>query len=243
MARVVASLQEMPHIDEILVWNNTPEETLDLPGALVFRAPKNFGCFPRFAVATVAKNDLLWFQDDDLLLSPTQFQTIADSHARAPDRIHGAFGCNVGPDRTYSSDLVYGEVDMVLGRAFMCSKALLAFALSPPAVPTMPREDDIHFSLQCRRRHVAVDIGPVIDLGSRDEHANFLKPGHLESRHAAGATCLSYAEAHPSEAELRRQLLAVETELAQAREQLSSRSVRAVQAMVRRARALRARLP
>ena len=54
---LVESLRRIPHIQEIFVWNNNPDVTLQLPEATVFQAPRNFHCLARYCLVPLARFD------------------------------------------------------------------------------------------------------------------------------------------------------------------------------------------
>jgi hypothetical protein len=188
---VVESIRSFNGVDEVIVWNNNGAEPLTVHGATVINAPRNFGCFARFTAATLAKHENLWFQDDDLILTPDQFDLIRAAYAFDKERLYGAFGRRLRSGQYVAEDCS-GEVDIILGRTTMCHKALLHHAFEMPAAVATPREDDIHFSLQNRRKHFALDVGPINDLGLLDTKGASLQPNHLESRQAAVDTCFRY---------------------------------------------------
>jgi hypothetical protein len=197
LSRIVDTLHSFGNIDEIFVWNNAPEVDLKLGSdAIIFASPLNFGCFARFAVAALASNDNLWFQDDDLLVSAEQFKLLQGAYALDKSRLYGAFGRNLVNGRYEPVD-AFGQVDIVLGRTIMMNRGLLHHAFEPPAAQYVPREDDIHLSLQCRRKHFAVRIGPVVDMGSADPHALSLDPQHLQFRQDAVDRCLRHFALQP----------------------------------------------
>ena len=231
---IVRRLREIEQVREVLVWNNDPDRRLDLPGAQVVQAPRNFMCFARYALAPLARYDNIWFQDDDLLLRPHQFGALLAEYAKDPSRIVGCRGRNLENGR-YRAEDVYGEVDIVLGQAMMFHRSLLqhAFAslgtLPPPTV-----EDDIAFSLSLRRKHLAVNVEPFEDLGMCDEAALHRKPEHYARRQEAVER---YASLPAAASSCQEKLRAAEAELEKLRaahRQLStSATVRRAEAMKR----------
>ena len=182
---LVRELRQIPQIGEVLVWNNNPAQRLDLPGATVIEAPRNFTCLPRYCLVPLARFDHIWFQDDDLLIRPRQFAALLAAYAKDPSRIYGCRGRNLREGKYVFAD-AYGEVDIVLGQTMMFHRRLLREAFAalgelPP--PTM--DDDIAFSLSCRRRHLAVNVEPIEDLGMSDGAALHLQPQHGAKRQAA----------------------------------------------------------
>ena len=67
---IVDCLQQFPFIDEILVWNNNPSKQLSPEGknVRVINALENKICFGRFQCAKLAKNELIYVQDDDAIV-------------------------------------------------------------------------------------------------------------------------------------------------------------------------------
>jgi hypothetical protein len=185
LPRIVAELARFRPIDEIIVWNNNPEARLDLPGATVINSPRNFLCFPRYCMAPLASNETIWFQDDDLLLTGGRIESVRAAYLADTSRIYGIVGRDI-VNGLYSADDVYGECDIVLGRAMLFHRRLLHHAFEPfGALPPDIREDDIIFSMASPGRHFAVDVAFVEDLGSADEAAIWRRPGHFERRQRA----------------------------------------------------------
>jgi hypothetical protein len=181
---IVEALHAIPHIREIIVWNNDPEVTVDAPGALVFNAPKNYGCFPRYCVAPLAAYDNLWFQDDDICVHADQFELVRRRYVEDGGRIYGFRGRVIENGRYVMAD-VYGEVDIVIGQTMMFHRSLLSAVFRvigklPPIV-----EDDIAFCLSVGRKHYAVHAGTLHNLGMEDAVALHTRPGHAQRRQAA----------------------------------------------------------
>ncbi|HUJ24896.1 MAG TPA: hypothetical protein VLW85_02680 [Myxococcales bacterium] len=231
---IVRSLQEVPQVREILVWNNDASRRLEVPGATVVNAPRNFMCLARYGLTPLARHDNIWFQDDDLVLRPDQFAALLDAYARDPSRIYGARGRNLR-DGHYVFEDAYGDVDIVLGQTMMFHRSLLRHAFETLGAVSAPIvEDDIVFSLSCRRKHVAVNVEPLQDLGMSDDAALFRLPGHAERRQAAVDRVLAHIAAQPQP---EREIAALRGELEQLRAahaQLSgSATVRAANAVKR----------
>jgi glycosyltransferase involved in cell wall biosynthesis len=70
MQRIVNSLQSYEFIDEILVWNNNPDINLSLQGdkVKVIHASENTLCLGRFLCAKQARNEVIYVQDDDVIV-------------------------------------------------------------------------------------------------------------------------------------------------------------------------------
>lgn len=185
LGRIIDELQRTPLIAEIMLWNNNPEVRLDFPGVTVINSPRNFLCPARYCLAPLAAHDLIWFQDDDLLIKRAQIETVYSVYADDPGRIYGIMGRGI-VNGLYSADPVYGECDLVLGQAMLFHRRLLHHAFEPlGSLPPDLAEDDIIFSLATPRRPFAVDVSPIEDLGSDDEAALWRRPDHFERRQRA----------------------------------------------------------
>lgn len=70
MQKIVDSIHEYPFIDEIIIWNNDISRELNVKGAKVkiINAKENSICYGRFLCAREAKNEIVYFQDDDAIV-------------------------------------------------------------------------------------------------------------------------------------------------------------------------------
>jgi glycosyltransferase involved in cell wall biosynthesis len=70
MQRIVDIIQGHGFIDEIIIWNNNTERPLEVRGEKVriINASENTICYGRFLCAREAKNDIIYFQDDDAVV-------------------------------------------------------------------------------------------------------------------------------------------------------------------------------
>lgn len=183
---VIESLRAIRHIAEIVVWNNNPEHKLviDEPDVLVINAPKNYKCFARYCVAPLASHNDLWFQDDDVCLAPEQFNLLLRHYLSNPARIYGCRGRAIENGRYVAAER-YGDVDIIIGQTLMFHRSLLAGLFG--AVGKLPpiEEDDIAFSLSLGRKHRAVHVGKLRDLGMSDAAALHKQSGHFARRQNA----------------------------------------------------------
>lgn len=70
LPEIVEEIRKCPDISEIIVWQNEVpllESTVSLPCRTIY-SPENRGVYGRFLAAQQAKNDLIFVQDDDLLV-------------------------------------------------------------------------------------------------------------------------------------------------------------------------------
>ena len=212
---IIAELSRIPEIREILVWNNDPERTLDLPGVNVVNAPANFRRLARYCLVPLAKHDHIWFQDDDLLVSAEQFHELLRHYQNDRARIVGCRGHNIR-DGKYVYEDAYGEVDVVLGQTMMFHRGMLAAAFAALGELPPPTHDDIAFSLSCGRKHLAVNVEPLRDLGMSDDVALHRRPQHTATRQAAVERYTAWLARHPQPG---RRIAQLEEELAQLREE------------------------
>ncbi len=185
LPRIIGAIKGTPLIGEVMVWNNNPDVTLAFPDVTVINSPRNFLCFPRYCLAALATHETIWFQDDDLLVTAEQIARIHAAYRADTSRIYGIVGRDI-VNGLYSADDVYGECDIVLGRAMLFHRRLLFHAFEPfGSLPPDMTEDDIIFSLASGQRHVAVDVSPLADLGSADDAALWKRPDHFDRRQKA----------------------------------------------------------
>lgn len=182
LQRIVRTLWENPLVKEVLIWNNNPEVVLESEAATVINSSQNFFPFVRYCLIPLTKHPLIWFQDDDLLIRPEQLDAIVSEYSKAPDRIYGCRGRNVVGGR-YAPEIVYGECDIILGQSMLFHKELF-YEVASAFYGLAPNEqaDDIAFSLLCGRKHFAVNLEPLVDLGEHDEHAFWRQPEHFPMR-------------------------------------------------------------
>jgi glycosyltransferase involved in cell wall biosynthesis len=69
--KIIDSIQDYPFIEEILIWNNDPncKFTLSNNKVRVIDSSENMICYGRFLCAQEAKNDIIYFQDDDAIVN------------------------------------------------------------------------------------------------------------------------------------------------------------------------------
>ncbi len=122
LPRIIAALQRCEIVNEIIVWNNNPGINLKLNrGVCVINSNRDLGLFTRFAAALLAKNDGIFFQDDDVVLDENRIMQLHKQWEIAPEVCHAAFGrrCAVGP---YNKINAWGDVDVVLTKAVVVHK-------------------------------------------------------------------------------------------------------------------------
>jgi glycosyltransferase involved in cell wall biosynthesis len=85
--QIVNHLHARDEVDEILIWNNDRDQQLNLHGdkVRVIQSDDNKRCYGRFLCARQAKNDIIFVQDDDVIVH--NFQTLYRSFLRDGTRI------------------------------------------------------------------------------------------------------------------------------------------------------------
>jgi hypothetical protein len=199
LQQIVSALRKNPLVKEVLVWNNNPQVTLKSDEAIIINSAHNFLCVARYCLVPLTKHPLIWFQDDDLLISAEKLDAIVSAYSVAPDRIYGCRGRNLIQGR-YAPAIVYGECDIILGQSMLFHKRLF-YDVAPTfhALGLIERGDDIAFSLLCRRKHFAVNVEPLVDLGEHDEHALWRQPGHFSVRQHVVDSLLEVLQRPPLE--------------------------------------------
>jgi hypothetical protein len=182
LPQIVRELRKNPLIKEVLVWNNNPQIALKSDEAIIINSAHNFLPLARYCLVPLTKHPLIWFQDDDLLISAEKLDAIVSAYSAGPNCIYGCRGRNLIQGR-YGRAIAYGECDIILGQSMLFHKKLF-YEVAPTfhALGSIERGDDIAFSLLCRRKHFAVNVEPLVDLGEHDEHALWRQPGHFSVR-------------------------------------------------------------
>jgi hypothetical protein len=155
---IVAALQQVNVIDEILIWNNNPDVALNFTDGKirVVRAPENHLCYGRFLCAAQARNHTIYVQDDDVInhdIEGLYRQFVGD-----PSRIAHALSEAHWEHRDRH---IHGEAHVaLLGWGAIFSKDWLAVLENlPPALlgsSLFRREADKFFSILLQRRHNSV---------------------------------------------------------------------------------------
>lgn len=155
---IARALQNLDCIGEILIWNNNPEVTLEVPGprTRVIQSDKNLNCYGRFVCAAQARNQIIYVQDDDALNHdiPGLYREFLDH----PSAVAHALAPTHWPLR---NRYVYGDAQAaLLGWGAFFRKEWLAVLDELPATtredPLFQREADKFFTLLLQRKHNAL---------------------------------------------------------------------------------------
>ena len=171
MQPIVDSLHQHPFIDEILVWNNNRNINLSLKGAKVrvINSSENELCYGRFLCIKQAKNNIIYVQDDDMLVKnvPELYRNFRSqpsciTHALGPNHI-----------RQHHKDNYEDAQMALLGWGAFLRKAWISvfddYLKSNPADFLFKREADIIFTLLLGRMHKAMPA--KVDELSRNSSA------------------------------------------------------------------------
>jgi hypothetical protein len=125
-------------VDQVLCFNNGPALKVGrLPQKCVLvEASENMGVYPRLALASLARTDVIFHTDDDICVPETTLEILLGSWRHAPGSCHGLHGRVARPK--YQLGDVFGPVEIVLTRALLCSRRVNNTALS-----STPLFDDI----------------------------------------------------------------------------------------------------
>lgn len=155
---IVRALRNIECVDEILIWNNNSEVTLEIADSRtrVIQSEKNLGCYGRFVCAAQAKNPVVYVQDDDALNNDVAglYREFLDH----PNAIAHALAPTHWAERNRQ---VYGEAQAaLLGWGAFFQKGWLSVLNELPEATRedalFQREADKYFTLLLERKHTAL---------------------------------------------------------------------------------------
>ena len=191
-------------IIEGIVWNNNSAAPLVLDGwAQVINASEDFGLYTRFAAASMARNECVLIQDDDICLPPKSIASLYAAWQSDPDILHGIFGRM--PDafgRYLIEDRIEASVPIVLTRALLAHRRYaLQFFEFAPAFEELQRRgrpygqgEDIIFSYAVMRRSGRLNRVhrlPVVELPSPNAINLRNRREHLAHRTLIMRACIA----------------------------------------------------
>ena len=181
MQPIVDSLHPLEFIDEIIVWNNNPDLTLQLEGrkVRVINAPENSLCLGRFLCAREAQHSIVYVQDDDAIVR--NVRTLYQAFLNDDKRITHALSQWHYPHR---ARYVYhdGHVALLGWGAFFKKEwlSLLDETMEGRSdTYLLQREADKFFSVLHGSQHntLPADI-KLLDYHASPGHALYLQPEH-----------------------------------------------------------------
>ena len=191
--RICGQLQGYDLVDEVIVWNNNPDEHLVLPGRKVrtINAARDEGLFTRFAAASLARNPCVLFHDDDLDASEAVLNQLHMQWSRRPEVCHTLFGRNSSAAGRYTTDLAFGPVEIALTRYTMVHRRVCVHALAHtprftdlPGVPVGNGEDIIlsYAAMDLSGRPNQAHRLPANEVGQDAASIHLRYPGHIAHR-------------------------------------------------------------
>lgn len=193
IGEIAGSILQWSRTSEVIVWNNNPDVKLAAPDprVTVINSGRNFYCFARHAMVPLLANETVLFHDDDLCLQPAQLERLYENYKMDAGRIYGPFGKRLVDGTLYDNGKsrfdAIGYVDVILGRCSLFNRSLYQRAFKHIPLP-IKYEDDVAFSLAATRasgkKHLAVNVGPILDICGGDEHSSWKTEGFKESREA-----------------------------------------------------------
>ncbi len=157
---------------------------------------RNFGCFPRWWLASACETDYVCSMDDDFMFTDERvLEDAIQAHRElCEDGIVGMFGVRLVEGKDYLHGHHFNgrvrrdeRVDVIKGRFMLLPRRLLERV--PMAIPGVERaEDDLYVSLsvsQGQRGHHVLPArlaGRWKRVGKEDARSNSLRPGHYKHR-------------------------------------------------------------
>lgn len=141
--------------DEIIFWNNGKDYLGAVGDAIVINSSKNFGCSVRIYAGLMATNDIVFVQDDDLLVGHDSVRLLYEFCSSVESCLVGPLGNMLGPQpHPYLKRVGVvnkaQEADIILGRMFVCRKLVFSNVFRDRInnyIRTSPSGDDIVLSL------------------------------------------------------------------------------------------------
>jgi len=124
-------------IDEIIIWNNNPDEHIEFVGehykdfvkVINVQSTEDFGLITRFNMGSLSKNKMILLHDDDLCFPEESLIKLRDEWEKENNCFHTFFGRNPKPDGTYSEKVVEGKAE-ICGRCYVIDRELCGLILT-----------------------------------------------------------------------------------------------------------------
>ena len=121
-------------IDEIIIWNNNPEEHIefgdgyDIVKVINCINPEDFGLITRFCTGSLSRNRMILLQDDDFILPYDSLVRLRDEWVREPECFHTFFGRNPNEQKEYADEVIEGKAE-ICGRCYVIDRKLCGLVL------------------------------------------------------------------------------------------------------------------
>ena len=142
LQKIISSLKSQTEKPEIIVWDNSlqPDSILETPcfmkelynpGGNYFLSSKNYHCWPRWLVASLAKTPYILIMDDDICPTSDDFISVCLKETkRYPGKIIGVEGRYASPEPPHYRGTPLPEkedinVSIVIGRCMFFERKLL----------------------------------------------------------------------------------------------------------------------
>ena len=135
---ILPTMERYSCIDEIVISHGKEETAFDYKSRycrVVHREDweinEEWGLARRFVAAKEAANEIIWQQDDDLLVPEETIAELLVRYRRQPNVVHGLHGLLLDKDLNYLSTLVYGEVILLAAKGTLSRRDLAARFFDP----------------------------------------------------------------------------------------------------------------
>lgn len=170
-------LEKINIIDDIIIWHSNPDIKLEISDKFtkttVVNTSRDFGLNVRWHASLLAKNDAIYMQDDDWLLSEKAIRQLYSFWRKKPNIIHSMWNRNSGPIYDPVDNKSGGKAEIILTNALIFDKKYAVGLLK--ILPTLDKKvveltkkngEDILFNYyvisQSGERNVAHDIGDEV---------------------------------------------------------------------------------
>jgi len=124
--KIVPELRKNEAIDDIIVWNNNPDEKLSFLKSIervtVITPAADLGMNARWYASLLTKHDTIYMQDDDLIVSNSAIKNLHSEWKKDPEVVHGIWGRSCKFNRYWAITSAYPEAEMVMTRSVIFHK-------------------------------------------------------------------------------------------------------------------------
>lgn len=202
METIVSALLKTPSVSRIILSNNNPACHLERwyglhhPAVEVISQPVQSSAIMRFRLARAHPASQYLIVDDDLFLSPHQYELLCSAVRTSPDQPHGMFGQRCCADGNWVQ-AIHGCNDHldVISRVYALTHehlqeffrlfAVLGMA-DDPSIWQRSTGDDVVLSFTGTKKPLCHDIGPYLDCPTQGDPriATWQQSGFFERRQA-----------------------------------------------------------